>query len=97
MLEPIDRQINRLKVAPFITKILANASRERQFHDGSKGERLRHYLANNGLEPRQTIIVGDSPEETYIARSLGLISVAITGGFVSEQLPAILHERGFTA
>ena len=69
-------------------------------------------MIENGFVPQQTIIVGDSPEETRIARSLGLISVAITGGFVSEQrlcaaqpdflihsfseMPAILRDRGFT-
>ena len=113
MVDPINRQLNRLKITPFITEVLANASREKQFLDGSKSERLQHYLANNGLEPLQTIIVGDSPEETHIAHSLGLISVAVTGGYVTEprlraaqpdylihsfsDMPALLNNKRFTA
>ena len=108
---PIDRQLNRLGVASFIAAILANPSREHQFRGELKSERLHNYMRQNNLAPEWTVIVGDSPEETHIARSLGLISVAMTGGFVSEQrlsearpdhlvhsfseLMIVLREQGF--
>lgn len=76
----------------------------------SKGERLHLYMRAYNLNPSSTFIIGDMPVETDIARELGLISVAITGGFVSEtrlraaqpdyliedhhKLLPILQERG---
>ncbi|WP_439373447.1 HAD family hydrolase [Bradyrhizobium sp. DASA03120] len=51
----------------------------------SKGERLRRYIQENDLKPSATFIIGDMPVETNIARDLGLISVSITGGFVSDS------------
>ncbi|WP_245283188.1 MULTISPECIES: HAD family hydrolase [unclassified Bradyrhizobium] len=50
----------------------------------SKQERLRLYMQGNDLSPERTVIVGDMPVETEIARNLGLINVSIVGGFVSE-------------
>ena len=59
------------------------------------------------------MIIGDSVEEIHIAREQGLISVAITGGCVSEkrlraekpdyvihaltELKPIMQERGFAS
>jgi phosphoglycolate phosphatase len=111
LIDPIRRQLNRLEISSFISDVLANATKERQFRDGPKSERLRHYMLSNGLEPQHTIIVGDSPEETHIARELALISIAVMDGFVAEQrlrnaqpdflirslseIPALLQQLGF--
>ncbi|WP_247566663.1 hypothetical protein [Bradyrhizobium sp. 151] len=86
-------------------------SRATQYKGISKGERLRLYMRAYNLNPSSTFIIGDMPLQTDIARDLGLISVAITGGFVSEtrlraaqphylikdhhKLLPILQERGF--
>lgn len=85
LVDPIQRQLYRTDTAQFIETILANPSREKQFQEGPKSERLRRYMAENDIRPEVTLIIGDSPEETVIARSLGLTSVALTGGFVSEE------------
>ena len=65
------------------------------------------------MHDHDTMIVGDSVEEIHIARDQGLISVAITGGCVSErrlraedpdyvihtlhELKPIMLERGFVS
>lgn len=51
----------------------------------SKGDRLGVYMQTNNLSAESTFIIGDMPIETDIARNLGLISISITGGFVSES------------
>ncbi|MGN8544415.1 hypothetical protein ACQPTN_05020 [Bradyrhizobium sp. 13971] len=45
----------------------------------NKEERLRLYMQANDIPPQRTVIVGDMPVETEIARNLGLINVSIMG------------------
>ncbi|TWB93139.1 phosphoglycolate phosphatase-like HAD superfamily hydrolase [Bradyrhizobium macuxiense] len=82
---PLRSQLRRLGINEHITDVLAFESRATQFKSMSKGERLRLYMKENDLKPASTFIIGDMPVETDIARNLGLISVSITGGFVSES------------
>ncbi|MCP1835126.1 phosphoglycolate phosphatase [Bradyrhizobium sp. USDA 4532] len=84
IIEPIRTQVRRLGIKTHVTDILAFESRATQFRSMSKQERLRLYMQANDLSPERTVIVGDMPVETEIARNLGLINVSITGGFVSE-------------
>jgi len=113
IVEPIKLHLKRLGIEHFFDEVLAFASRATQFKDMSKGERLRRFRAEQGLSDHPTIIVGDSVEEIEIAHEQKFISVAITGGCVSEkrlraakpdyvihslgELPAILRERRFAA
>lgn len=85
MVDAIGVQLERLKIKDYFSKVLAFASRESQYKDISKGERLRLYLKDNSINPETTLIIGDSEEECEIARALNLTSVAITGGTVSEN------------
>lgn len=85
MVDAIGVQLERLKIKDYFSKVLAFASRESQYKDISKGERLRLYLKENNINPETTLIIGDSEEECEIARDLHLVSVAITGGTISEQ------------
>jgi phosphoglycolate phosphatase len=91
-------------------EVLAYPSRTVQFRE-PKGEKLRHYITLNDLTASNAVIVGDTLEEIEIARDMGLMSVAITGGLHSEsrlralnpnyvvhsmhELKSILHEKGF--
>jgi len=113
IVDPIRTQLRRLEIEHLFAEVLAYATRKVQFRDMSKGERLRRFMQQNGMAPHQTIIVGDSVEEIEIAREQGLISVAITGGCVSEErlraanpdhiihslhaLKPIMQERGFVS
>ncbi|WP_342710195.1 HAD hydrolase-like protein [Bradyrhizobium sp. B124] len=84
IVEQIRVQIRRLGIETYVTTVLAFESRASQFRSMSKEDRLRQYMQVNDLSPARTVIVGDMEVETEIARNLGLISVSITGGFVSE-------------
>ena len=111
LVDPIRVQLKRLSIEQYFMEVLAYANRATQFRDMTKGERLRHFMADHSMTENTTLIIGDSVEEIEIAREQGLISVAITGGCVSEQrlrgahpdyvihslhdLKLILHERGF--
>jgi phosphoglycolate phosphatase len=85
MVDAIGVQLERLNIKDYFSKVLAFASRESQYKDISKGERLRLYLKDNGINPATALIIGDSEEECEIARDLHLVSIAITGGTVSER------------
>lgn len=111
LVAPIRAQLSRLKIEHLFSEVLAYSDRATQFRDTTKGEKLQRYMKHVALEPRQALIIGDSTEEIAIARDQGLISVAITGGCVSEarlrqarpdhlihamhELKSILEERGF--
>ncbi|WP_247513623.1 HAD hydrolase-like protein [Bradyrhizobium sp. 157] len=85
IVDPLRSQIRRLRIDDCVSEVLAFESRATQFKSMCKGERLRLYMLANNLKPESTFIIGDMPVETDIARDLGLISVSITGGFVSES------------
>jgi phosphoglycolate phosphatase len=84
IVEPIRVQLRRLGIEDYISEVLAFENRATQYKSMGKGERLRLYMQMNHLKPETTVIVGDMPVETEIARDLGLTSISITGGFVSE-------------
>ncbi len=109
----ISGHLTRYGALQYFTEILAYADRATQFKDMTKGERLRRYMAANDIKPSEAFIIGDTIEETHIARDLGLVSIAMTGGFASEErlrainpdylihslreVPDILRERGLIA
>lgn len=113
LVEPIRTQLRRLSIEHFFTEVLAYATRETQFRDMTKGERLRRYMADKKITGQNAMIIGDSIEEIEIARAGGLISIAITGGGASEarlrsekpdyvihslrELKPIMQERGFVS
>lgn len=84
IVDPLRSQLRRLEIDGYIDDVIAFESRATQYQSMSKGERLRLYMQKNNLEPASTFIIGDMPVEIDIARSLGLTSISITGGFVSE-------------
>jgi len=83
--EPIRVQLRRLGVHDHFTGVLAYADRSVQFVEMTKGEKLRRYRTARQVPSERTMIVGDSVEEIEIAKDQNLISVAITGGCVSER------------
>ncbi|MDL2409138.1 HAD hydrolase-like protein [Rhizobium calliandrae] len=88
---PLRCQLQRLGIDKYINDVLAFESRTTQYKSMSKGERLRLYMQENDIKPESTFIIGDMPVETEIARQLGLVSVSITGGFVSEARLRAAH------
>ncbi len=80
----IQEHLDRLEIGKFVADILAFWGRGEQFRTESKGDMLRRYMSAQSLHPECSVIVGDTIEEIEIAREQGLVSVAITGGCVSE-------------
>ena len=113
IVEPIKGQLKRLSIDHLFDEVLAYATRETQFRDMTKGERLRRYREEHGMAKHDALIVGDSVEEIEIAHQQDLISVAITGGGALEErlrqerpdyvihslheLKPILEQRGFVS
>ncbi|MCP3476085.1 HAD hydrolase-like protein [Bradyrhizobium sp. CCGUVB1N3] len=85
IVDPLRAQLRRLGIDDYIDDVLAFESRTTQYKSMNKGERLRLYMQENDLKPASTFIIGDMPVEIDIARNLGLISISITGGFVSDS------------
>ncbi|AMA61544.1 HAD family hydrolase [Bradyrhizobium sp. CCGE-LA001] len=83
--DPVRAQLQRHGINDCVAEVLAFESRATQFKSMSKGERLRRYIQAYDLTPGSIFIVGDMPVEMDIARDLGLISIAIMGGCVSES------------
>lgn len=81
----ISEQTDRLGIRPFISEILANECRRDHVDHKPKGERLSAFMTTHGLQRRNAIIVGDTPEEAEIGHLQGLTSVLITGGIASES------------
>lgn len=93
--------------------VLAYENHGKQFRDRTKGEKLRAYMDAKGLNPANAVIIGDTLEEIEIARTYGMISVAITGGIHAadrllalqpnyliqslHELPPILRQYGFVS
>ena len=46
---------------------------------------LAAFMAKRGYQPQDVVIVGDSDEEPAIARQLGLTSIGITDGYITEK------------
>ncbi len=110
---PIRNQLRRLDIEHHFADVIAYADRASQFQHMTKGQKLQHFMREKNAAPHDAMIVGDTVEEIHIGREQGLISVAITGGCVSEErlraenpdhvihslheLKPILQERGFVS
>lgn len=81
--EDITLQLQRFEILPYFETILANDIHSERHFTG-KQHRMEQYLADHNVQPSETIIVGDTLEEIQIGKSLGLHTVAISGGFCSR-------------
>jgi phosphoglycolate phosphatase len=84
--ERIKTHLKRLKIEKYFQYVSAHDD------DGStilqhttKAQRLSDYMVKRGYKPEDTIIIGDSAEEPDIARHLGLTSIGITDGYITEK------------
>jgi phosphoglycolate phosphatase len=85
LIEAIAKDLHRLKKRDAFHEILAWPSRDAQFKE-PKGNLLTRFMSHLDLRPENGIIVGDTPEEVKVARELGLVSVALSGGYNSVAL-----------
>jgi phosphoglycolate phosphatase len=82
--ERISFHLNRMDCSNYFETILANDDIHSNHFVGKSG-RLKTYLEETGQDPSRAFIVGDTIEETEIARELCLKSISITGGFGLEE------------
>ncbi len=81
----IRKQLERLGLDDYITRILANTDTRATHKGNSKIEIMRDYFTNDDYSPTLSLIVGDSPEDISIGKELGLVTVGITGGYFSTS------------
>lgn len=77
----IEAHARRLGILEHVDAVLAHEVFGPAYHTRGKGERLTTYWG--AWRPALGLIIGDSPEEVHIGRTLGLVTVAITDGFSS--------------
>jgi phosphoglycolate phosphatase len=83
--DQIVRMLKRHDIHSFFDEVMGYASRDKQFRDITKGEKLRQYLQDKNLIASNAMIIGDTKEEIEIGHKLGISSVAITGGQIAED------------
>ncbi len=79
----ISFQLRRLKLDKYIDQILANSELDTSMIKRNKHEKLQNYMRKNHYNRNEILIVGDSPEESEIAKNLGIKSALITYGYYS--------------
>lgn len=80
----ISQQLSRLGLVSHIDHILANSDPADFIKGVRKEDRLRIFLEKSKFPKARTFIFGDTTEEIEISRSLGMQSIAVTGGCYSE-------------
>ncbi len=83
--ESIRRNLNRLELLSYIDQISSNPHDNDIIFKMNKQERLQKLMEKQRFDPKKTFIIGDSLEEPQIAKNLGLLSISITGGCLSEE------------
>jgi phosphoglycolate phosphatase-like HAD superfamily hydrolase len=79
----IKSQLVRLKIEKYFDEVVANTDISSAMKVQSKREKLVKYLSHNKIKSSETIIIGDSPEEVEIGKSLQIKSCVITDGYYS--------------
>lgn len=80
IIEPIKKQLRRLKLDGYFSGIIANSHLESALRGRSKKDKLKSYIADKALLPSEVLIVGDTVEEIEIGKELNITTVAITHG-----------------
>lgn len=81
----IQESLQRLKIEEYFHHVSGHEKGDEIMHKTSKLERLSDFLVKRGYKPSDAVIIGDSLEEPEIAERLGLTSISITGGTISEK------------
>lgn len=82
----IEHHLERLKLGHYFHHISANTCDGTSIlNSTSKLERLSDFMVKRGYHPDHAFIIGDSREEPDIGRHMGITSIGITGGCISEK------------
>lgn len=78
--EPIKKQLKRLKIEKYFSRVLANSHFESALQGRNKQGKLKNYLDDHNLLTSEVLIIGDSIEEVEIGQKLSITTVAVTQG-----------------
>lgn len=81
----IRSQLERKGVSSLIETVLASEEKDDAGTERRKHRRLKEYIQGKGIDTSRVIIIGDTDEEVGIGKSLGMRTVAVSGGFQSER------------
>ncbi len=81
----VQRQLERFNIWYYFDHLSGNISNESVISKMNKEKRMREYLEKNNINPEDAFIIGDSFEEPEIARHIGMKSINILGGCISEK------------
>lgn len=81
----IESQLKRLRIEKYFSKVLANEAQDISNKSRNKKEKLEEWLHSYKLKKNEVMIVGDAPEEVEMGKSIGIKTVAITGGYYATH------------
>ena len=88
--ELLQKELDRAGLTSYFGAVCGNDHHNQVYTSGTKEERLKRHLNDADIDASQAVIIADTLEEIRIAQTLGMVSVAITGGYSSaERLKAI--------
>ncbi len=82
-MEGIELQLKRLGIERFFLQVLANPAKTASLVERNKQKKLANYIETNNYKKDEAIIIGDSPEEIEMGKSVGIRTIAITHGYYS--------------
>ncbi len=89
--ELLIKELEKGELSRFFETVCGNDHHDQVYTKGTKRDRIETHLEETGIKPANAFIVADTREEIRIAREFGMTSIAITGGYNSEN--ALLSER----
>lgn len=90
----LQKEILSTRLEQYFSHICGNVTEDDIAHNLTKKERLSKYLFEYQVDKDKSFLIGDSHEEPYVGRALGLKTVSITGGYLSyERLKAAKPDR----
>lgn len=81
----IIQQLQRLSMEEYFAEVLANEDTKSTASGKNKIERMINYMESIDINPRNAVIIGDSPEDIGIGKELGMRTIAITDGYYSTS------------
>ncbi len=85
LMDDISAQLERLGLDEYVERILANESQQAAMAGNNKIARMRAYLDTVDVNTSDSWIIGDSPEDVGIGKSLGFRTVAVVDGYFSAS------------
>lgn len=83
--DSIRTNLDRLGLLEHINHVSSNPHDNDIVIKMNKQERLQKFMKDHGFTQEKTFIIGDSLEEPQIGKNLGLLSISITGGCISQK------------